>query len=393
MVRCQIYKARFLNIYGDLQMKKSLIALAALASVATVAQAQSSVTVYGIMDVGIAKSTNINSAGQSVTGMANGGLSTSRIGFRGVEDLGGGLKANFNLEAEILGDVGSQASTPEALFARQSTVGLEGGFGRVDLGRINSGSYALQAKFDPMGANNIGGIIATGQVGQVRVENSVTFTSPSFNGLQVALQTGTRTSTTTATYGEMAGETTGNRNNTASLSYTAGNLELATYIADSKDAAGTKLHDNTGAFARYNFGVARVTAGYINVDLKNKAAAASTTAANNTSGAFANGNTIETTKTFVGVNVPVGTNTTITGMVEQIQYKRQASTDQEPMIYTLAATYNLSKRTSLYAIYSQVNQDNGSAQTNVSTSKFAEFSAAVADKDKSSYAVGIRHSF
>jgi predicted porin len=127
--------------------------------------------------------------------------------------------------------------------------------------------------------------------------------------------------------------------------------------------------------------------------LKNKAAPVSTTATSNTTAAFATGDTVETTKTFVGVNVPVGANTTITGMVEQIQYKRQASTDREPMIYTLGATYNLSKRTSLYAIYSQVNQDNGSAQTNVSTSKFAEFSAAVADKDKSSYAVGIRHSF
>ncbi len=374
-------------------MKKSLIALAALATVATAAQAQSSVTIYGIVDAGIAR-TNSDANGQSVTGMANGGLATSRLGFRGTEDLGSGLKANFVLEAEFLADNGSQASTAEALFARQSTVGLEGGFGRVDLGRINSGSYALQAKFDPMGANNIGGIIATAQIGQVRVENSVTYTSPSFNGLQVALQTGTRTSSTTATYGEIAGETSGNRNNTASLSYTAGKLELAAYFADSKDAAGTKLHENTGAFARYDFGVARVTAGYINVDYKNKAAAASLTAASNTSSPFSTtGDTVETTKTFVGVNVPVSTNLTVTGLVEQIQYKRYQSSDREPMIYTLGATYNLSKRTALYAIYSQVNQDNGSAQTNVSTTKFAEFSGAKADKDKTAYAVGIRHSF
>ena len=374
-------------------MKKSLIALAALATVATAAQAQSSVTIYGIVDAGIAR-TNSDANGNSVTGMANGGLATSRLGFRGTEDLGSGLKANFVLEAEFLADNGSQASTAEALFARQSTVGLEGSFGRVDLGRINSGSYALQAKFDPMGANNIGGIIATSQIGQVRVENSVTYTSPSFNGLQVALQTGTRTSSTTGTYGEIAGETNGNRNNTASLSYTAGSLELAAYVADSKDAAGTKLHDNTGAFARYNFGVARVTAGYINVDYKNKAAAASTTAASNTSSAFStSGDTIETTKTFVGVNVPVSANLTLNGLVEQIQYKRYTASDREPMIYTLGATYNLSKRTALYAIYSQVNQDNGSAQTNVSTTKFAEFSGAAADKNKTSYAVGVRHSF
>ena len=380
-------------------MKKSLIALAALATVATAAQAQSSVTIYGVIDTGIARSTNVNTAGQSVTGLANGGLATSRLGFRGTEDLGGGLKANFVLESEFLADNGSQASTAEALFARQSTVGLEGGFGRVDLGRINAGSYALQAKFDPMGANNIGGIIATGQIGQVRVENSVTYTSPVFNGFQVALQTGTRTSTTsntvstpatvTANYGEVAGETNGNRNNTLSLSYTAGKLELATYVADSKDSENNKLHNNTGAFARYDFGAARVTAGYINVDYKRKATSgAATSTVFSTSG-----DTIETTKTFVGVNVPVSTNLTVTGLVEQIQYKRYTNSDREPMIYTVGAQYNLSKRTALYGIYSRVNQDNGSAQTNVSTTKFAEMAGAAADKDKTSYAVGIRHAF
>jgi predicted porin len=102
---------------------------------------------------------------------------------------------------------------------------------------------------------------------------------------------------------------------------------------------------------------------------------------------------IETTKTFVGVNVPVSTNLTVTGLVEQIQYKLYSGAEREPMIYTLGATYNLSKRTALYGIYSRVSQDNGSAQTNVSTTKFAEMAGAAADKDKSSYAVGIRHSF
>ena len=86
-------------------MKKSLIALAALASVATVAQAQSSVTIYGIVDAALVSVTGASATGK-VQGMGNGGLSTPRLGFRGTEDLGGGLKANFHLEAEFLADTG-----------------------------------------------------------------------------------------------------------------------------------------------------------------------------------------------------------------------------------------------------------------------------------------------
>jgi len=377
-------------------MKKSLIALAALATVATVAQAQSSVSVYGIIDTGYMRSTNVNSNGESVSGISNGGLSTSRLGFRGTEDLGSGLKANFVLESEFLADNGSQNSTAEALFARRSTVGLEGNFGRVDLGRIDTGSYAMQAKFDPFGANNIGGIIATGQVGQVRVENSVTYTTPTYAGLSVTLQTGTRTSTSsntvsspatsTATFGEVAGQPNGNRNNTLAVNYTQGKLELGAYYADSKDAAAIKLHENFGGFARYDFGVARVTTGLIDVNYKNKASGTSTTA-------WASGDTVETRKAFIGVNVPVSANLTVSGLVEKIQYKRYTSSDREPTIYSLLGQYNLSKRTALYAVYSQVNQDNGSAQTNVSTTKLAEMATAIADKSKVSYGVGIRHSF
>jgi predicted porin len=82
-------------------MKKSLFAIAAVTAFAGAAQAQSSVTVYGIMDAGYATVTNTTAAGGTTTGLQSGGLAASRLGFRGTEDLGGGLRAGFVMESEM----------------------------------------------------------------------------------------------------------------------------------------------------------------------------------------------------------------------------------------------------------------------------------------------------
>ncbi|MDO9203061.1 MAG: porin, partial [Hydrogenophaga sp.] len=112
-------------------MKKSLIALAVLAA-SGAAMAQSSVTLYGIADVVIHKDKGASAA------LASGGVSGSRLGFKGTEDLGGGLKANFVLEQGLQLDTGAigdgTAKTAGQAFSRQSYVGLSGGFGEVKLG-------------------------------------------------------------------------------------------------------------------------------------------------------------------------------------------------------------------------------------------------------------------
>ncbi|MBS7349149.1 MAG: porin, partial [Comamonas sp.] len=107
-------------------MKKSLIALAALAATGA-AMAQSSVTLYGVVDTGLTYS----KGAESVYGLTHvGGNVNSRLGFRGVEDLGNGLKATFNLEAGIGVDDGTDYFTGSGMaFRRTSTVGLEGDFG------------------------------------------------------------------------------------------------------------------------------------------------------------------------------------------------------------------------------------------------------------------------
>ena len=111
-------------------MKKSLLALAVLGSFAGVAAAQSSVTLFGVADAS-ARQVKNGSAG-SQKQLASGGNATSRFGLRGLEDLGGGLRAGFHLESGINLDTGT---TDAKFWGRRSTVSLLGGFGEVRLGR------------------------------------------------------------------------------------------------------------------------------------------------------------------------------------------------------------------------------------------------------------------
>jgi len=183
-------------------MKKTLIALAAVA--ATGAFAQSSVQIDGVMDAGYQA---INYKGGKVNGIGNNGSATSQINFRGTEDLGGGLKANFRVETDWntvsnKGNTGS-ASSPVTLgnetVAAASTfgngeirVGLAGGFGSIDAGAVNYNTLGTYLTGQPFGTA-IGSGFRTFYVNdaqstsQVRSDNSVKYTSPTFSGFNASL--------------------------------------------------------------------------------------------------------------------------------------------------------------------------------------------------------------
>jgi predicted porin len=112
------------------------------------AHAQSNVQVYGLLDVGVDVANHATPTGGTLSRVSSGGMNTSRWGLRGSEDLGGGLKAVFQLEGGILMDTGASDG---ALFRRQANVGLEGKFGRVVLGRSFTSVYDTVIRFDPMG--------------------------------------------------------------------------------------------------------------------------------------------------------------------------------------------------------------------------------------------------
>ena len=110
--------------------------------------AQSNVSVYGLLDLNVGASTHAASDGGTVERVGSGGMNTSRLGFKGSEDLGDGLKAVFQLEAAVLGDTGG---TDAALFKRQANVGLEGRYGRIVFGRSFTTVYDFMIRYDPMG--------------------------------------------------------------------------------------------------------------------------------------------------------------------------------------------------------------------------------------------------
>ncbi|MEO7336206.1 MAG: porin, partial [Caldimonas sp.] len=131
-------------------MKKSLLALAVLGAFAGVASAQSSVTLYGTLDV---NGRYVKSDGQSRRlSEATDGINSSQLGFRGVEDLGGGLKAGFTLLTGTSPDTGrSSGETSGKFFNRRATVSLLGGFGEVRLGRDYTPTFWNQTVFDAFG--------------------------------------------------------------------------------------------------------------------------------------------------------------------------------------------------------------------------------------------------
>lgn len=158
-------------------MKKSLLALAVLGAFAGAASAQSSVTLYGRVDLAIGKA-----PGSSAKQMVNG--SGSRLGMRGVEDLGGGLSALFNIEHRYAADTGAQ-SDPARFWTGRSIVGLQGGFGQVVLGREYVTAF-LQSQLaaDPWGwetvvsgflGNGLNNTITGGGIARVRNDSSLTY--------------------------------------------------------------------------------------------------------------------------------------------------------------------------------------------------------------------------
>jgi len=171
-------------------MKKSIVALAVLSSVAGMASAQSSVTLFGVIDLATRYT---KSNGESKMNLSKDGLNSSRIGVRGVEDLGGGLKAGFWLESGLSADTGAGGSTTAGYWNRRSTVSLMGDFGEVRLGRDKTATQLLMDDFDPYG-----------DVGQGAMYN--TYSTLGSEGAQVF------------------GDSTQNRNNNQAIYIAPGNL-------------------------------------------------------------------------------------------------------------------------------------------------------------------------
>lgn len=167
-------------------MKKSLIALAVLAA-SGASFAQSSVTLYGLADVWFGSSKlEANGSSDTTTAVDSGGLNTSRWGVKGSEDLGGGLKANFQLEQGFDISTGAAQDGTKA-FNRQAWVGLSGGFGEVQLGKVWTSYDDIRSGANDTYGANIASSFSTWLGYSDRTNNGIKYTSPSFGGFSGSL--------------------------------------------------------------------------------------------------------------------------------------------------------------------------------------------------------------
>lgn len=327
-------------------MKKSLIALAVLAA-SGAAMAQSSVTVYGLADVWVGSvkaSTATTSARETV--LESGGFATSRIGFKGTEDLGGGLKANFQIETSVAMD----SPAPTRLGDRQAWVGLSGGFGAVELGRSWTPYDDTRAMANDTFNANVAASFNNWLGYTDRGTNGIRYNTPSFGGFSASALIG---------LGEDKALSTNNKASSLtsfSLNYANGPIVagLAHQIEKDNNANLTATADVFGDLTglgflagvdvskrtytlingSYDLGVAKLIAGYNTVKATSEQAP---------------GNTAKANEYNLGVEAPLGSNLAIGGGYAQSKVKLNGAEIAKTKGYTLALKYSLSKRTFGYA--------------------------------------------
>jgi predicted porin len=336
-------------------MKKTICGAVALLSglAASTAMAQSSVSIYGIVDTGLAHMTNANAAGDSVTKMPSLTSSfPSRIGFRGTEDLGNGLQAFFVLENGLALDTGTQQQGGR-LFGRQANVGLKGAFGTVTLGRQNNMTYLSSLKSDVLGPN----LFAIGSIDPYlpnsRSDNAIGYLG-NFGGLVLgatysfgrdASNAGGPAATNCA--GEVAGNSKACRQYTALVGYEVKDWGInATYdkkYGNTGAAGGLTSSDNTDVYKTVNgyafIAGTKIGAGVIRRDLN------------------ANTGFSQWDLYYLGASYPIGAFTTDV----QVAKRNAKNSDSDLTMLVARLTYALSKRTFVYGAVGRMDNDGASA--------------------------------
>lgn len=347
-------------------MQKSLIALAVLAA-SGAAMAQSSVTVYGIVDayVGSTKDTTgapgdnpMDATKQSQSVVNSGGLKSNRWGLKGTEDLGNGLKASFKLEQRFKSDDGSLDGVN---FKGESSLSLAGGFGAVTVGRTTSVYDDLRDVTDPVNNTNLSPVIDS--IKEVKGDysdtwdNSIHYRSPSFSGFSAGLSYGlgeNETSTLNAS-----------KNLALTLQYKNGPLLVGYGYQNEESQNVTGMNDKTfNLFAgSYDFGVAKLVAGY-QADKREILGVKEG----------------DIDSYYFGVQAPVAPAINVYfGYVNSKFDAVAANGDVKAKGYTIAANYVLTKRTDLYVGFKKIDKDN--SDTGVDLGKITQFS------------LGVRHTF
>ena len=321
-------------------MQKKLIAVAVAGLLAAPAFAQTHVTIYGRGDIGVFN--RDADSGDSRTTVDSSGWTTSRLGFKGSEDLGNGLKAVFQFEYRLNVDGNSKDSAAlsgsEGIgAARDNFVGLGGDWGTVVAGRLSTPLNNWLGSYDPTGQANFFKVntVNTEYHAETRLNNAFAYVSPNWGGFELA-----------AMYAmdeivQPNGDTNENDAYGIGLQYKGGGFGAMYQFAAVTDVVDTHT---VGLF--YDFGVAKVTGTYFYHDIDDAVVR----------------NAEEETAYSLGLAVPVGNGVISAGWGQEKDVGGLADNDYN--IYSIAYKHNLSKRTYLYAGFQRNEHDvrNGEEQ-------------------------------
>ncbi len=345
-------------------MKKSIVALAVLGSFAGVAAAQSSVTLFGVVDAAM-RYTETN--GKSVYSLASGGSSTSRFGVRGTEDLGGDLKAGFWLEGAVNTDTGAADSS---FWARRATVSLiSASMGEARLGRFKTVTKITVEDFDPVSATGLGSVFNLysklgSTVDASRVDNQVAYSLPAnlggfYGGLEVSAGEGSSNAVTKELNKSVGGR----------VGYKAGAFNLAAAYTEFGTNTKYKFMTLGGS---YDFGIAKVSGLFSTTEYG------------------AHDQSIYT----IAATAPLGSGS-VWASYTSADYSNDsklANVSGDSSQFAAGYVHNLSKRTALYTTVSYVDNKNG-ANFGVNGAGSSANPAVVSGGRSGGFDVGVKHSF
>jgi predicted porin len=347
------------NLHNRLEeaiLKKTLIAIAAVAASAltTSALAQSSVTLFGVVDVGVRQ---LDNADVRQSQLSTDGLSSSRLGFRGIEDLGGGLKAGFWLESQVNPDTGTSNSS--RFWHRRSTISLlSNSLGELRLGRDKVPGQTLVDDFDVFGTTGIGDpgnmySVLGGIDTKSRADNLVAYFLPSLGGL----------------YGNVsvaAGEgTPGKKYFGGRIGYRSGAFDLSAVYSETEVTT-----DNVELFVlggSYDFGVVKVSGTYQEASYQND----------------------DDTRYSIGASMPFGP-VLVRASYTNTDGSGPGIGNRDADGFALGGIYSLSKRTALYATYATIDNE-GTA--NFTVGSISGRSMPKTEERSQGFELGVRHSF
>ena len=322
-----------MKLIGTAAIRNTALIAGLLACSSAFAQ-QSNVDVYGIIDVLVGPTTNLTKDKGTTWRVNSSGMNVSRLGFKGAEDLGGGLKAVYQLEMGLGIDTGN---TDSPLFKRQANVGLEGSYGRVVLGRSFTSVYDFMLPYDPMGYAPFYSWVPTGNASGVSkygmttgFDNLIKY-SGKFGGLSLGLSYGA---------GEQSATTGDSAKGAVAVNYAMGPVSVVgTYERINGNKLATGIRDETTAWhvgAMYTSGKLKLQSGAR--DYRLQAAKPLTP-------------DLRARLYWLGVNYQFASPVSVTGAVYYQDVRNVPVIAQaDPIMYVARVSYALSKRTALYTV-------------------------------------------